>query len=89
MKHLKIKVDARGQGSIQVDGKEVEGVVAVGFNSSVDEPTEVTLVLQVDEVEIEAEIDDERFRQVDHERVRGDDDGVEYGHPGDRLRGDE
>lgn len=72
MRHLKIKVGAGGNGSIQLDGKEIgDRVVAVGFNSSVDERTEVTLVMSIDEVEIEAEIDDEEFHMPDYKNSEG------------------
>lgn len=86
MNSIKITVDAKGKGTTVLNGQDISHQVrAVGFNSEPDTPTEVTLILSVDELDIEAEVED--VKQVDEQRVRGDDDGVEYGHPGDRLRG--
>jgi hypothetical protein len=87
MNNMKITVDAKGKGTIILNGQDLsDQVVAIGYNSAPDEPTEVTLVMRVDDLDIEAEVEDEHFQQVDH-RVKGDDDGQEYGHPGDHLKG--
>lgn len=63
MKHnIKIKVDEQGKGSTILDGRDISDMVAaVGFNSEPGEPTQVSLVLTVDEVEIEGDVEDSKL----------------------------
>ncbi len=46
-----------GRQKVEIDGVEVQDVVAIGFNTAADEQTEVTLVLAPNTVVIECPVD--------------------------------
>ena len=55
VKHVVLKVDAVGRGSIEIDGEEIENVCGAKVHSSVGELTTVELTLV--DVEVEAHVD--------------------------------
>lgn len=73
MRHkVKINVDDLGFGHTFIDGREIEGLVAVGFNAEACEPTEVTLVLRNTTVEVDASVDTEHLHIAQRQPHTGD-----------------
>lgn len=63
---LKVHLKLDGTGTVELDGKTID-TVAIGFNASVDERTEATLVIPCD-VEVEADIDSAELRVVQRQQ---------------------
>jgi hypothetical protein len=59
---LKMSFGQGGMGTVTLDGVPID-TVAVGFNASIDELTEATLVIPC-EVEIDADVDSAQLRIV-------------------------
>lgn len=66
MHKLKMSFGPAGMGSVTLDGVPIE-TVSVGFNASMDERTEATLVIPC-EVEVDADIDPAELRVVQRQQ---------------------
>lgn len=54
-----IDVDAQGDGSVILDGKDISSLVtAIGINTDMGKPNEVTLVLTNIDIELAADLED-------------------------------
>lgn len=54
-----ISVNAQGQGTVNLDGNDISDLVtAIGINTDVGYPNEITLVMSAMDVELQADIDD-------------------------------